>query len=92
MQLKYTNNSDDDLQKVYFHLYFNAFQPGSMMDYRLANIKDPDRRMVTNKGSKEKPIYESRIARLQPHEIGYQKIKSITYNGKKSTIWSMEQS
>ncbi|WP_288764102.1 M1 family metallopeptidase [uncultured Weeksella sp.] len=83
MQLKYTNNSDDDLQKVYFHLYFNAFQPGSMMDYRLANIKDPDRRMVTNKGSKEKPIYESRIARLQPHEIGYQKIKSITYNGKK---------
>ena len=46
MKLKYTNNSDQELKKVYFHLYFNAFQPGSMMDHRLVNIADPDRRMV----------------------------------------------
>ena len=25
MQLKYTNNSGQSLNKVYFHLYFNAF-------------------------------------------------------------------
>ena len=45
-QLVYTNNSTDTLKKVYYHLYNNAFQPGSEMDMRLQNIKDPDGRMV----------------------------------------------
>ena len=52
MTLKYSNNSGQPLSKVYFHLYFNAFQPGSMMDYRLANIADPDSRMATNLGQR----------------------------------------
>lgn len=30
--LAYTNNSPDTLRKVFYHLYWNAFQPGSMMD------------------------------------------------------------
>src|ERR1700712_4958029 len=33
-QLEYTNNSPDTLSKVFYHLYFNAFQPNSMMDVR----------------------------------------------------------
>ncbi|HEU5366168.1 MAG TPA: M1 family peptidase, partial [Hanamia sp.] len=33
-KLEYTNNSPDKLSKVYFHLYWNAFQPGSEMDVR----------------------------------------------------------
>ena len=33
-KLEYTNNSPDTLTKVFYHLYFNAFQPGSMMDTR----------------------------------------------------------
>ena len=81
MILQYTNNAPQSLNKVYFHLYFNAFQPGSMMDYRLSNIADPDARMTTNKGTKEKPVYESRIAQLTPEQIGYQKINSLTMNG-----------
>lgn len=74
-KLIYTNNSPDDLKTVYYHLYFNAFQPNSAMDIRLQNIEDPDNRMVT----KDK---KSRIATLKENEIGYQKINSLKQNGK----------
>lgn len=86
MQLKYKNNSGQSLKKVYFHLYFNAFQPGSMMDNRLANISDPDKRMTTNLGTKDKPKYQSRIATLTAKQIGYQKIKSLTMNGNNTSF------
>jgi hypothetical protein len=81
MTLVYGNNSGQSLSKVYFHLYFNAFQPGSMMDNRLVSIADPDARMVKNLGTKEKPVYQSRISQLTPEQIGYQKISSIKVNG-----------
>lgn len=82
MNLKYTNNSPETLNKVYFHLYYNAFQPGSAMDHRLVSIPDPDGRMVVNTGTRENPQYQSRIAQLKPEDIGYQKIRSIRQNGK----------
>ena len=84
-KLVYTNNSPDVLHKVFYHLYFNAFQPGSEMDMRAQNIKDPDRRFVKNTGTKEAPIYESIISKLQPDEIGYITINSITQNNKTLT-------
>src|SRR5215207_4351542 len=34
LSVDYTNNSPDTLREVYFHLYFNAFRPGSMMHER----------------------------------------------------------
>ncbi|OUS01586.1 peptidase M1 [Flavobacteriales bacterium 33_180_T64] len=83
--IKYTNNSPDVLNNVFYHLYFNAFQPNSEMDARLQSIADPDRRMATNVGTKENPIYESRIAKLNADEIGYIKVKSLKQNGKKLT-------
>ncbi len=43
--ITYTNNSPDILDRIPFHLFFNAFQPGSMMDVRSRNITDPDRRV-----------------------------------------------
>ena len=76
--LTYTNNSPDVLDKVFYHLYPNAFQPGSEMDARLHTIADPDYRMVNNLGTKENPIYESRISKLKPNEIGYIHVKSLT--------------
>src|SRR5215217_5719711 len=33
-KLEYTNNSPDTLDRVFYHLYWNAFQPNSMMDVR----------------------------------------------------------
>ncbi|QTE24321.1 M1 family metallopeptidase [Polaribacter cellanae] len=65
----YTNNSPDELDKVYYHLYFNAFQPGSQMDVRSLNIKDPDGRVG------------DRISKLKPNEIGYIKVNSLKQNG-----------
>ena len=41
-KLVYTNNSPDELKNVFYHLQFNAFQPGSDMDIRLQHIPDPD--------------------------------------------------
>lgn len=67
----YTNNSPDTLKTVFYHLYFNAFQPNSMMDVRSRTIQDPDRRVG------------GRIAELGPDEIGYQKINSLKQDGKK---------
>src|SRR5690606_23120679 len=86
MVLKYTNNSNQALEKVYFHLYFNAFQPGSMMDYRLSNIADPDPRMTTNVGTLEKPAFQSRIATLTPEQVGYQHIQSLSMNGQPTSF------
>ena len=68
-KLVYTNNSPDDLDKVFYHLYFNAFQPGSQMDVRSRNIKDPDRRVG------------DRISKLSPEEIGFIKVNSLKQNG-----------
>jgi hypothetical protein len=80
-KLVYTNNSPEALHKVYYHLFYNAFQPGSEMDMRLQNIADPDGRMVNNLGTKEAPIYESRISKLSPQQIGYLHISSLKQDG-----------
>ncbi len=68
-ELVYTNNSPESLKKVYYHLYFNAFQPGSMMDTRSRNITDPDRRVG------------DRIYKLSREEQGYIKPIEIRQDG-----------
>lgn len=82
-KLVYTNNSPDVLNRVFYHLYPNAFQPDSEMDARLKSIPDPDGRMVNNLGTKAEPNYESRISKLGPDEIGYINVTSLLQDGKK---------
>jgi len=72
----------DVLNKVFYHLYFNAFQPYSEMDMRLQTIEDPDKRMAINTGTKENPSYVSRISALKANEIGYIKVNTLQQDGK----------
>jgi len=75
-KLVYTNNSPDEITRVYYHLFFNAFQPGSEMDMRLQSIPDPDGRMTDEQKN-------SRIATLKENEIGYLHATSLTQDGVK---------
>ncbi|TVR17170.1 MAG: M1 family peptidase [Balneolaceae bacterium] len=68
-ELTYHNNSPDTLNRVFYHLFFNAFQPNSMMDKRSRTIADPDRRV------------RDRIYHYDETEIGYQNVSSLKQNG-----------
>lgn len=68
-RLTYTNHSPDTLRYVFYHLYFNAFQPQSMMAERNRHLPDPDGRVVP------------RIFDLKPDEIGYHRVQTLTQEG-----------
>ena len=72
-QLEYTNNSPDVLNKVFYHLYFNAFQPNSGMDLQSREHG----KIIVNKRQDWDARVRDRILNLKPDEIGYQKIISI---------------
>ena len=80
-ELIYTNNSQDTLRKVFYHLFPNAFQPGSEMDARLHSIKDPDGRMVNKVKVDGKDVKQSRIESLKSNEIGFLKITNFKQDG-----------
>jgi hypothetical protein len=86
-EITYTNNSQDTLHKVFYHLHNNAFQPGSEMDARLQTIADPDRRMVRTFTKDNNKITQSRIKDLTPDQIGYHKISNFKQDGKPCEIF-----
>ena len=77
-KLEYWNNSPDTLTRVFYHLYFNAFQPGSMMDNRSRRQGT----IVAGRGPDWDQRVKDRIQNLKPEEIGFQKIVSLKMNGR----------
>ena len=68
-KLIYTNNSPETLKKVFYHQYFNAFQPGSEMAVRLKNGADENRRF--------KVIVDS----LSADQQGFLRVSNLTQDG-----------
>ncbi len=77
-KLEYTNNSPDTLYKVFYHLYFNAFQPNSSMDVRSRELGT---KQNPSGNSDWDPRVKDRISKLTEAEIGYQKIINLKMNG-----------
>jgi hypothetical protein len=76
-KLEYANNSTDKLDKVFYHLYWNAFQPNSSMDVRSRELG----KIVIGGKTDWDARVKDRIANLKEDEIGYQKIISLKMNG-----------
>ena len=83
-KLEYWNNSPDTLTRVFYHLYWNAFQPNSMMDNRSRRQGT----IVLRQGRNGNDVVDwdqrvrDRIQNLKPEEYGYQKILSLKMNGR----------
>jgi Peptidase family M1 domain len=86
--LAYTNNSPDTLDHVFYHLYWNAFRPGSMMDTRSRELGKITYNTGRRGGEQQDwdPRIADRILHLRPDEIGYQQILSLSMNGVPQTF------
>ncbi|MEL0201118.1 MAG: M1 family metallopeptidase, partial [Flavobacteriaceae bacterium] len=68
-ELTYTNNSPETLHKVFYHLYYNAFQPDSEMAIRLKTGKDANGRFKVDMDT------------LSTENQGYLRISKLQQNG-----------
>lgn len=90
-KIEYINNSPDTLNKIFIHLYWNAFQPNSSMDVRSREL---GKNTLTNRRGDVVKDWDARvqdrISKLNPDEIGYQKVKSLKINGKEQQLLEHE--
>ena len=95
-EIAYTNHSNDTLNKVYFHMYWNAFQPNSAMDIRSRelgkNVLSVKRGAPITSASNMGLVGEDkvqdwdarvkdRIQYLKPDQIGFQRVTLLSING-----------
>ena len=76
-KLEYTNNSPEILNKVFYHLYWNAFQPNSSMDVRSREL---GKTLINGRQDWDNRV-KDRISLLKEDETGYQKVLSLKMNG-----------
>ena len=82
--ITYTNNSPDTLNRIFIHLFWNAFKPNSMMDVNSRSTEN----FILGTDINGKPVKDfdtrfiKRIAEMTPSEEGYCHVLKITNNGK----------
>ena len=82
--ISYTNNSPDTLNKIFFHLFWNAFKPNSMMDVISRNTEG----LILGRSANGNDItdydhrFKKRIVELKPDEEGYCSVLKVSVNGK----------
>ena len=82
--ITYTNNSPDTLNKIFLHLFWNAFVPNSMMDVssqsseNLLLGRDVNGDIVTDFDSR----FKKRISEMTPEEQGFCKVLKFYCNGR----------
>lgn len=91
-QVSYTNHSPDTLHKLFLHLYFNAFQPNSMMD---VSSRSTEHIIVgKNKEGVDVSDYDRRFRRrivdMKPDEVGYCHVTRFLVAGKQQKITEHE--
>jgi hypothetical protein len=76
--IEYWNNSPDTLKVLFYHLYWNAFQPESMMDVR---NREMGKTILNGRNDWEAKIADKN-QKLSPAESGYQKLTNLKINGR----------
>ena len=82
--ITYTNNSPDTLNRIFIHLYFNAFKPNSMMDVNSRSTEN----LILGTDVNGRPVkdfdsrFKKRIVELTPEEQGYCNVVKFISNGR----------
>jgi len=82
--ITYFNNSPDTLRRVFMHLYWNAFKPGSMMDESSRSTEN----LVLGRDARGRDVmdfdrrFKIRVADLKPEEEGWCRVTKLLVNGK----------
>jgi hypothetical protein len=82
--ITYTNNSSDTLNRIFIHLFWNAFQPNSMMDVNSRGSES----IIVGRDRNGNPAtdfdrrFRRKINELEPKEQGYCNVVKFLYNDK----------